>query len=800
MKKLFTLVALLAMVLGAQAGEKKIYSVDYSTYTAFPFYVMGYVPEWNSGIMTDLGGSYTYANKAEEDAKEDGKSSDVVVTTSAGVEYYRLESTGTWHQYFIADNIPTEVGGAYHVKALVKASKAVTINVNMGWNWSGGVVGADVSIPAGDDFVEVEWNYTEIGGSSCNLVAQPNTDAQIEWKSLEVYTEESTVPVTWLQMLTNDGKALDEEGHSNKYMGDAEFGAWPEWSLKEEGGINANWRGDRTGEICAWALTMGKNLDDGFEGTMFDTEKPDRSRPYPADIELEEGTTNHVFAVHVDKVAVIDDDANSIGWSNQFWIQSPKEWKTGTKVKLSFRYKADRAQNTATQIHTIHPSKYLHWQAIGDVAFTTEWQEKTVTLEFDASQGTGASLCFNLTTDAANDSNTGAPKDPNSLKPNVFYFDDLSWEVLKLDEGYFVAGKGDNVAYDYAQAIEFKVDPTDAEALIATIGTVGNKDSWVNEVQISQLRGDNSAFLGATLKPTGSVKLDEDGESAWLDYTPSSQAKIKLPAAGVYLITIAPDPKIGGGQMMFKQLEGDAPVVKEAVAIVTNATEVTVKAKEREYTEKEAEDAGIEKPANPGQTYDNQFFLIANRALAAGEKTHLTFQYKRSNYQGTATSVTSGSQCHNGPGQYIHWKAIGSLTFTEEWSTYDADLTVPAECDGTDSGKGYMKDFKSIAFDLAMVKEACDYEFKNFKWYLVSEDDEEGKTYENLIDETGAKNLFVKEGAGTSPREYGTDPAGITNVVNTKVTTTESYNLAGQRVSKDYKGIVVKNGKKIVVK
>ena len=44
------------------------------------------------------------------------------------------------------------------------------------------------------------------------------------------------------------------------------------------------------------------------------------------------------------------------------------------------------------------------------------------------------------------------------------------------------------------------------------------------------------------------------------------------------------------------------------------------------------------------------------------------------------------------------------------------------------------------------------------------------------------------------------DGTGISSVVNNNTVSTETYNLAGQRVSKDYKGIVIKNGKKVVNK
>ena len=564
-------------------------------------------------------------------------------------------------------------------------------------------------------------------------------------------------------MITDNGNAAAPEG-DGKYVGDAEFGAWPAWALEETDGINANWRGNRAGEICAWSLTMGKNFDD--QAQAITTDSP-RSRPYPSDIEAEAGNeSNHVFAVHVDQINQIGDDAASIAWSNQFWIQSPKTWKAGTKIRVKFRYKADHACNVGTQIHTEHPSIYLYWNAFGDVSFTDQWQEFNKTIDFDSNTGGGASLAFNLTSD-----------ETNGRTPNVFYFDDLSWEVLKLDEGLFVAAtdtRDGAPAYDVNGAKEFVLDPEDEEGkvLYAVVGKQGDESSWVNEVMISTVRGDKSAFNSATISAKGTVK-----NADWMGYESKSQAKIKLPVAGVWKI----EADTTTAEICFTWIDGEEIIEKELVDVVTNATEVTVKGQEREYTEAEAKAAEIEVPATPGQPWDNQFFLVANRVLNAGEVTIVKFQYKANKEAKTTT------QTHGAPGAYIHWAAIGDVNFTEEWQDFTYEYTIPAEADG--------KDAQSIAFNMAEIKEACNYELKNFQWYLKS--DEEGKTTDNLIDAEGTKNFFVKEGAGTNPYEFGTDPSGIINVKKDAVKADDAiYNLAGQRVSKDYKGIVVKAGKK----
>ena len=229
----------------------------------------------------------------------------------------------------------------------------------------------------------------------------------------------------------------------------------------------------------------------------------------------------------------------------------------------------------------------------------------------------------------------------------------------------------------------------------------------------------------------------------------------------------------------------------DPVDIVTNATEVVVKGQERDWRGTDNEGNPIEAEVGEGQPWDNQFFLVANRTLKAGEVTVMKFKYKASK------EAKASTQSHNAPGQYVHWGAIGDVNFTEDWQDFETEFTVPNECDGNDSGSGYMKDFRSIAFNMAEIKEACDYELKDFQWYLKY--DEEGKTLENLIDETGAKNFYVKEGAGTDPYIFGTE-SGVSSLIYNNNVVTATYNLAGQRVAKDYKGIVVKNGSKVVVK
>ena len=711
MKKLFTVVALLSVFLGAKADWVQDYQIDYSTHKGFPFYVMGYVPEWIDGVMTDFGANYKYV--AVDGAEE---TSDVIVATEQGVEYYKIAvDGGAWHQYFIADGIPTELDGSYTVKALVKASEACTINVNMGWGWGDGQQApASVTIPASEDFQEVEWEYSGIGGTSCNLVAQPGmATATIEWKSVTVsHNQKAARPVEWIENLEN--------GNAEK--------SWAEMGLAD---VKYNDM-ENNYKICAWGKEREVNMneDGGWD-------------PFPATIETE-ADGNHVFVVH-GKPATTEGDASA--WDNQFWIESPKEWKSGTALKIKFRYKASKAVTVATQCHYQQPSNYLIWHAIGDINFTEEWQEFDGTMNIaDDMNGTWG-IAFQL--------------NQNDKEAIDFYCDVLSWQHMKLDEGYFVAGSNPNAGleYDFDNAVQFTED-ADAGCWVATIG---EKNAYVSQIMISTVRGNDAAFKGATLKPAGTIKNDPD---EWLDYTESSLAKLNLPGEGIWKIYLDDNYKA----MAFEMLEGN---VIEPIVINPNPTVIVIDALERDWLTADDNGNAREEQIGTGQPWDNQFWIVANRTLSTGEVTVVEFDYV------ATADAKSSTQLHSTPGNYLHWSAIGDVNFTTTEQHFENKLTVPSEANN----------MQSIAFNLSEIKAANTYTIKNVVWRL------EDNT-ESLIKQTGGENFYVKVlGGDPTPVE-----TGIRSVKDNTPSTAAIYNLAGQRVDNAYKGIVVKEGKKYIAK
>ena len=714
MKKLFTLVALLACFLGAKAEWVEDYKIDYSTSTAFPFYVMGYVPEWVEGVMTDYGAMYSYKtdeDMAKENALGEGDEEVGTVTTAGGVTYHKIKlASAGWHQYFIADNIVTELDGTYTVKAMVKASESCNINVNMGWGWNDGQ-SASASVSIGTEWQEVEWEYSGIGGTSCNLVAQPGTStATIEWKWVSVsHNKKAERPVEWIEQLTNGDECAQM---INK-------------SLEEEkSGITG-------ADVAALVKQAPSQTIDGEKVYVVNAPGVD-SEAYK--------TTN----------VKGEDISGHEAWANQFFIVSPVPYKAGEIIKVEFDYKADKDANTQTQAHG-QPTYYQHYELLGDVKFTTEWQhfnkQVTITDQQDGDNGM-YSIAFNL--------------NPDQKEDNTFYFKKLSLSIMKLDRGYFVAGSNpdEGVEYDYDNAIEFQGNNGVLTA------TVGEKGAYVSQIMISTVRGNTASFKGATLKPASTAV------GQWVDYSEAGLAKINLPGVGIWKITI----REANGKMKFELVEGSLKEIKE---IVPNKTLVVVDGTEREYLKDEAPE-GYEFKKNDndepiyGQPWDNQFCIKANRALKAGETITVSFKYKATNPASVNTQVGG-----EGLGAWMAGEALGTINFTAEEQTFNKTFNA------TDG-------MQTITFNMAVIKEANKYEVYDIVWKL-----EDGT--ESLIDETGSKNFFVKVAAGDFTQVGG--ETGIQNVAAAKKNAPAGkFNIDGQRVSKDFKGLVIKNGSKYLVK
>ena len=155
--------------------------------------------------------------------------------------------------------------------------------------------------------------------------------------------------------------------------------------------------------------------------------------------------------------------------------------------------------------------------------------------------------------------------------------------------------------------------------------------------------------------------------------------------------------------------------------------------------------------------WDSQFFVTWDeaKATAAGDKIQLKMKVKADKAQAAATQI------HANPGGYIHWYCVGDVNITTEWADYAS-----AETDVVAGDPGWGKTAvggHTIAFNLAKGEENNVY-------------------FDNMI------VLITRAGTG------------ITEIVNAKAENAVRYNLAGQKVNNDYKGVVIMNGKKMLNK
>ncbi len=105
-------------------------------------------------------------------------------------------------------------------------------------------------------------------------------------------------------------------------------------------------------------------------------------------------------------------DANN--YDNQFWL-SVGNFSAGAKFEFQADVRADKQAYASTQIHTT-PGSYVHYEAIGNLPFTTEW--KTVKLTGTLSMA-GSSIAFNLS-DLADENN--------------YYLDNISFKINGVEK------------------------------------------------------------------------------------------------------------------------------------------------------------------------------------------------------------------------------------------------------------------------------------------------------------------------------------------------------------------------------
>ena len=249
-------------------------------------------------------------------------------------------------------------------------------------------------------------------------------------------------------------------------------------------------------------------------------------------------TTNRCIEV-ISRDAPVNEEtgeAESIqDWDTQFFIQVPEPWKAGTEYTVKFRYRAEKPASASTQAHAL-PSKYNDHGILGDISFTTEWQdfEKTGTLTAAQAVGNGGqfqSIAFNLAV---------------FKNANKYYFDDISITVNKVPKEevwkeIFASDGTDATPFSVKYFKNYTTPKSEDGAIVVTslepdktYAEYYMEDNNGNAVDAVLANNHDTQFLiplgtdlvgGKTFKITFKYKADKEAKS-------ESQVHMAPPAAG----------------------------------------------------------------------------------------------------------------------------------------------------------------------------------------------------------------------------------------------------------------------------
>ena len=164
---------------------------------------------------------------------------------------------------------------------------------------------------------------------------------------------------------------------------------------------------DPNAPVVGWVEKL-TNVDcEADENSFFAVKENNGAIEYPKPVEGEGVNGGKCIKITSVKGAAQD-------WDTQFWIVAPEALPAGTKIKVSFDYKASANVSVDTQAHS-NPGEYTHYEMCGAVNFKTEWQSFEKEVKISSAQAGAAglkSIAFNLSKDKNNDV--------------VFYIDNIS--------------------------------------------------------------------------------------------------------------------------------------------------------------------------------------------------------------------------------------------------------------------------------------------------------------------------------------------------------------------------------------
>ena len=467
------------------------------------------------------------------------------------------------------------------------------------------------------------------------------------------------------------------------------------------------------------------------------------------------------------------------GWDTQFFITTTHKFTEGEHVIVKFDYRSDDPANVTTQWHCL-AGDYNFYIGVGDLSFTSEWQHFEKEIELSADQvkdqagqypNSTQTLTLNL--------------NENLGLATTFYFDNIEWYIdrdFATDE-------------DWALIEKVMAGPPAPEA---TWTVAGNflATQWNPEDATNDMTLDGGLYKlekkEITLEKGVSYEFKVTKDHAWDEAYPAENYVFGVEETAIYTVTVTFNAETQEVNVTTVKT-GDVQVLPEATWTVAGNF-VGSSWNPEDATNDMIQEGDLYKLVKTEVTLEKgtsyEFKVVKDHAwTVAYPSNNYTFGVDETgiytvtisfNAETQEISVTTEKTGEAGPVEHTY-SAIGTLQ-GDQWSV-DNDL-VKGE-DGI-----YAITFENVA--------AGSYEFKvrvDHDWSVSYP----GSNYQFTVDQDGSKVVITFNEETKEVTATVTAPTGINNISADAVKGV-MYNVAGQKVGANYKGIVIVNGKKVVLK
>ncbi len=465
-------------------------------------------------------------------------------------------------------------------------------------------------------------------------------------------------------------------------------------------------------------------------------------------------------------------------YDTQFFITSTHKFQEGEHVIIKFDYKSDDETNVTVQWHAL-PGDYIDWQGPGEngngINFTSQWQhyEKEIVISSAASGGgTCQTLAFNL--------------NENKTLATTFYFDNIE---MYIDRDF---------ASDEDWTLIEKViaGPPAPQATWTVAGNFlanqWNPEDATNDMTLGEDGSYTLVVKDVTLEKGANYEFKVVKDHAWDEAYPSENYVFNVDETAIYTVTITFNAETQAINVTTEKT-GDVTVIPEATWTVAGnflgsswnpedaSNDMTL---EGDLYTLVKTDVTLEK----GTSYE--FKVVKDHAW--------TVAYPSNNYTFTVdeTGIYTVTVTFNAETQEINVTTVKTGEAGPVEHTYSVMGTLGGDSWTVDNDMTKGEDgIYTITFDDVA---AGNYEFKvrvDHDWSVSYP----GSNYQLTVDQDGSKVVITFNEETKEVNATVTAPTGIANI-KAEAAQGKLYNVVGQKVSANYKGIVIVNGKKVLMK